>query len=49
MVADAVYEAIRDERFWVIPAQPELKAIVTLRLDEVRDERNPQPPAFARS
>ena len=41
VVADAVVEAIRAERFWAIPAQPELKANIGLRLDEVREERNP--------
>jgi len=41
VVADAVVEAIRAERFWVIPAQPALKANIGLRLDEVREERNP--------
>lgn len=41
VVADAVLEAIRDERFWVVPSQPELKANIHLRLDEVREERNP--------
>ena len=41
VVADAVFEAIRAERFWVIPAQPELKANIGLRLDEIREERNP--------
>ena len=41
VVADAVVEAIRAERFWVIPAQSGLKANIGLRLDEVREERNP--------
>ncbi len=41
VVADAVFQGIRDERFWVIPSQPELKANIALRLDEIRDERNP--------
>ena len=41
VVADAVVEAMRAERFWAIPAQPALKANIGLRLDEVREERNP--------
>lgn len=41
VVADAVLEGIRDERFWLIPAQPELKVNIQHRLDEIRDERNP--------
>jgi NAD(P)-dependent dehydrogenase (short-subunit alcohol dehydrogenase family) len=41
VVADAVFAGIRDERFWVIPAQPELKANIAVRLDEVREERDP--------
>src|SRR5262245_5231299 len=41
VVADAIVDAIRAERFWAIPAQPELKANIQIRLDEVREERNP--------
>jgi NAD(P)-dependent dehydrogenase (short-subunit alcohol dehydrogenase family) len=41
VVADAVLDGIRDERFWVIPSRPELKANIAVRLDEIRDERNP--------
>jgi len=41
LVAQAVFEAVRDERFWVIPAQPELKGNIQQRLDELREERNP--------
>jgi NAD(P)-dependent dehydrogenase (short-subunit alcohol dehydrogenase family) len=41
VVAQAIFEGVRDERFWVIPAQPELKVSIGARLDEVRDERNP--------
>ncbi|HXJ36256.1 MAG TPA: SDR family NAD(P)-dependent oxidoreductase [Candidatus Eisenbacteria bacterium] len=41
VVADAVFQGIRDQRFWVIPSQAELKANIYTRLDEVREERNP--------
>jgi NAD(P)-dependent dehydrogenase (short-subunit alcohol dehydrogenase family) len=41
VVAQAIFEGIRDERFYVIPSQPEVKANLYQRLDEVRDERNP--------
>jgi NAD(P)-dependent dehydrogenase (short-subunit alcohol dehydrogenase family) len=41
VVAQAVFEGIRDERFYVIPSQPEVKQGVHQRLDDVRAERNP--------
>ncbi len=41
VVAQAIFEGIQGERFYVIPAQPEVKANLYQRLDEVRDERNP--------
>lgn len=44
-VADAVVDAIREERFYVIPAQEEIKAGLYQRLDELREERNPGMPA----
>lgn len=41
MVADAVVEGIREERFYIIPAQPELIALMDQRLEELRERRNP--------
>jgi NAD(P)-dependent dehydrogenase (short-subunit alcohol dehydrogenase family) len=41
VVAQAVFEGIRDERFYVIPSQPEVKQNLYERLDDVRAERNP--------
>jgi NAD(P)-dependent dehydrogenase (short-subunit alcohol dehydrogenase family) len=41
VVAQAVFEGIRDERFYVIPSQPEVKQNLYQRLDDLRDERNP--------
>jgi len=47
VVAEAVFQGIRDERFYIIPAQPELLAAMELRLTELREQRNPSasPPA----
>ena len=36
VVAQNVFEAIRDERFYVFAAQPEIFAAVEQRLDDVR-------------
>jgi NAD(P)-dependent dehydrogenase (short-subunit alcohol dehydrogenase family) len=41
VVAQAVFEGIRDERFYVIPSQPEVKQNLYQRLDDLREERNP--------
>ena len=43
-VAERVFEAVRDERFYVLVAQPEIKASLYKRLDEIRAEENPKPP-----
>lgn len=47
IVAEAVVQGIRDERFYIVPAQPELLAAMELRLAELRERRNPSvaPPA----
>ncbi len=44
VVAQRVFEAIRDERFYVFAAQPEIFAAVEQRLDEVRAQKNPVTP-----
>ena len=44
VVAQQVFEAIRDERFYIFPAQPEIFAAVEQRLDDVRARRNPTTP-----
>lgn len=41
VVAQAVFEGIRDERFYLIPSQPAVKANLTQRIEELREERNP--------
>jgi NAD(P)-dependent dehydrogenase (short-subunit alcohol dehydrogenase family) len=41
LVADAIFEGIRDERFYIVPTQPELFEAVELRLSELRERRNP--------
>jgi NAD(P)-dependent dehydrogenase (short-subunit alcohol dehydrogenase family) len=45
-VAEATFDAIREERFYVIPAQDDVKAGMIQRIDELRDERNPQMPGI---
>jgi len=44
-VARQVFEAVRDERFYVI-THPEMKALVERRLRDIVDGRNPQAPAM---
>jgi hypothetical protein len=43
-VAQKGFEAIRDERFYVFAAQPEIFEAVKQRLDEVGAGRNPRAP-----
>jgi len=43
-VAERVFEAVRDERFYVLVAHVEIKASLYKRLDEIRAEENPKPP-----
>ncbi|MEX2205618.1 MAG: SDR family NAD(P)-dependent oxidoreductase [Myxococcota bacterium] len=43
-VAERVFEAIRDEKFYVFAAQPEILDAVKLRLDEVGTQKNPVTP-----
>ncbi|MGH9885025.1 MAG: SDR family NAD(P)-dependent oxidoreductase [bacterium] len=43
-VADAVFEAIRDERFYIFAAQPEIFETVKQRLAEVGAKKNPVTP-----
>lgn len=49
LVARAVADAIRNDRFYVIPAQPALLELVALRLNDVLAQRNPTlpPPMFS--
>ena len=42
-VADRVFEAIRDEQFYIL-THPELKPLVQLRMEDILLERNPQRP-----
>lgn len=39
-VADCVFQAIRDEKFYILPA-PEWKSKVQLRMEDILQERNP--------
>lgn len=43
-VAQQVFEAIRDERFYIFAAQPEIFSAVRQRLDEVGAQKNPVTP-----
>ena len=43
MIAERVFEAVRDERFYVIP-HPEWKDQIRTRMEDILAERNPTPP-----
>lgn len=40
-VAAQVVEAIRSDRFYIVPVQPDIEAAVALRLEDIRLRRNP--------
>ena len=42
VVADAILDGVREERFYIIPAQAEIKDAMYERLDQLRDAANPQ-------
>jgi NAD(P)-dependent dehydrogenase (short-subunit alcohol dehydrogenase family) len=45
-VADAVVDAVKTDRFYIVPAQPELVELVRLRMQDILEGRNPSlPPA----
>ena len=48
-VADAVLDAVRADRFYVVPAQPGLVDLVRLRLQDIAAGRNPSLPPAAPS
>lgn len=43
-VADAVTEAVRADRFYIVPAQPPLVELVRLRMQDILEGRNPSLP-----
>ena len=43
-VADAVFQAIREERFYIL-THPEGKGWIRTRMEDILEERNPTPPA----
>lgn len=45
-VADAILEGIREERFYLIPAQEEILASMHERIDDLRERRNPVVPGI---
>ena len=40
-IARQVFEAIRDDRFYIIPAQPNILDMVDTRMEDIRERRNP--------
>ena len=46
VIADRVFDAIREERFYVLP-HPEWKDFIQTRMEDVLGERNPVPPDMA--
>jgi NAD(P)-dependent dehydrogenase (short-subunit alcohol dehydrogenase family) len=42
-VAAQVFEGIRDQRFYVVPAQPEVRQWATIRAQDIIELRNPTP------
>jgi NAD(P)-dependent dehydrogenase (short-subunit alcohol dehydrogenase family) len=42
-VADQVVRGIRDKRFYIVPAQPEVRQYATLRAQDIIELRNPSP------
>ena len=47
-VARQVFEAIRDDHFYIFPAQPGVLESVKLRMEDIIEQRNPTIPAAAR-
>jgi NAD(P)-dependent dehydrogenase (short-subunit alcohol dehydrogenase family) len=45
-IAAQVFEAIRDEQFYIIPTQPQFMDLVRQRFDDILARRNPAPTAF---
>jgi hypothetical protein len=45
-VADAVFQAIREERFYIL-THPEGKNWIRTRMEDIFEERNPTPPGTA--
>ena len=42
-VADQVLRGIREKRFYVVPAQPEVREAATIRATDIIELRNPTP------
>jgi hypothetical protein len=42
-VADQVLDGVRQDRFYIFPAQPEIVAQVHARMTGIIDQRNPDP------
>ena len=44
LVADAVHDAVVDDRYYIVPAQPALQALIRTRMEDIIAQRNPTPP-----
>ena len=44
-VAEMVFDAIRDDKFYIFPAQPDILDIVKTRMTDIMEQRNPTLPA----
>jgi hypothetical protein len=42
-VADQVLRGIREKRFYIVPAQPEIREAATVRAQDIIELRNPTP------
>jgi hypothetical protein len=42
-VAEQVLQGIRDGRFYIVPAQPEVKGAIAIRAQDLIELRNPTP------
>ncbi|MCC7362755.1 MAG: SDR family NAD(P)-dependent oxidoreductase [Dehalococcoidia bacterium] len=47
VVAQMVFEAIRDDQFYIIPTQPEMLDLMRLRMQDIIEQRNPTIPELA--
>jgi NAD(P)-dependent dehydrogenase (short-subunit alcohol dehydrogenase family) len=47
VVADAVHDAVVEDRYYIVPAQPSLQALIRTRMEDIIAQRNPTlpPPA----
>jgi hypothetical protein len=46
-VAQQIFDAIRDDQFWVFPAQEQILAALKERLTTILEQRNPVVPKYS--